>query len=432
MNNILDAVKKVHFVGIGGIGISAIARLMHLKGTKVSGSDISHSIITVELEKVGVPITIGHRSENIPEKTDLVIYTIAVSDDNPELVFARENNIRTLTYPQTLSIISEDLETIAISGTHGKTTTTAMLAKVCIDAGLDPTVIVGSLMKDLQSNLCVGRSKYFIVEACEYRRSFLNLNPTILVITNIDADHLDYYEDMHDIQLAFRELALKVPFHGAVICNATDPLLEPILSGLICPIIDYTKYMDTDLKLNAPGIHNTSNAAAVGAVADILNLDKKNTQQSLENFTGTWRRFDLHGTTKRGALIYDDYAHHPKEIKATLAGLKEKYPGKKRIAFFQPHQFSRTKLLLQEFSEAFSDVDLIYIFPIYPAREVSDLSINSSMLVGKIKENGKDAHLVESFEVGAEIMNSQNDSSVVITMGAGDVYKVTEMISYSA
>ena len=424
----LNKIKKVHFVGIGGIGISAIARLMQIKGVAVSGSDNSSSPVTEALISAGANIFYKHEAQNVTKDIDLVIYTIAVDNKNPEIKQAKKYKISIFSYPQMLGIISKNMFTIAISGTHGKTTTTAMLSKILIDSKLDPTVIVGSILKDVNSNLIVGKSNYFVVEACEYRRSFLNLFPKILVITNVDLDHLDYYKDMRDIQSAFRKLALRIPKNGAIICNKNDIRLKPVIKNLRCKIIDYIPYTNIKISLKAPGNHNIQNSAASMAVADFLKVNKKNTTKSLEKFNGTWRRFDFKGKTKPGARIYDDYAHHPKEITSALSGMKEKYPKLKRVAFFQPHLYSRTKLLLNEFTNSFGDVDEVYILPIYAAREKFDRSINSKMLVEKIREKQKNVFYVKSFSDAVKLINNFNKNCVVMNIGAGDIYKLSELV----
>ena len=424
----LNKIKKVHFVGIGGIGISAIARLMQTKGVAVSGSDNSSSPVTEALISAGANIFYKHEAQNVTKDIDLVIYTIAVDNKNPEIKQAKKYKISIFSYPQMLGIISKNMFTIAISGTHGKTTTTAMLSKILIDSKLDPTVIVGSILKDVNSNLIVGKSNYFVVEACEYRRSFLNLFPKILVITNVDLDHLDYYKDMKDIQSAFRKLALRIPKNGAIICNKNDIRLKPIIKNLRCKMIDYIPYTNIKISLKAPGNHNIQNSAASMAVADFLKVNKKNTTKSLEKFNGTWRRFDFKGKTKPGARIYDDYAHHPKEITSALSGMKEKYPKLKRVAFFQPHLYSRTKLLLNEFTNSFGDVDEVYILPIYAAREKFDRSINSKMLVEKIREKQKNVFYVKSFSDAVKLINNFNKNCVVMNIGAGDIYKLSELV----
>jgi len=390
----LQTIKKIHFIGIGGIGVSAIARMFLLEGKEVSGSDRSKSVITDELEKLGATIYEGHAKSNVPEDCDLVVYTIAVGDDNPERGVCKNE----LTYPEVLGLISKDKFTIAVSGTHGKTTTTGMIAKIMIDAGLNPTVIVGSLLKDVKSNFVAGDSEYLVVEACEYRRSFLNLHPTILVITNIEADHLDYYKDLDDIKSAFEEMKAKVQDGGVIITEK-----------------EYSQAPD-DFQLQAPGEHNIKNAQAAYMVGKVLDISEEDIRKSLEEFSGTWRRFDFLGKTKEGVFVYDDYAHHPDEVRATLKGFREKYPDKKILVIFQPHLYSRTKLLLDEFAKSFSDADRIIITPIYAAREERDESISHEMLADRI--GGEVADDFDSIDI--------KDAEVVVVMGAGDIRKVGE------
>ena len=434
-------VKKAHFIGIGGIGISAVARMMLQEGKAVSGSDAAESEITRELAKLGARIFIGQKAENISRKTDLIVYTIAISKDNLEFVEALRSRIPMKSYPEMLEEISRGKFTVAVSGTHGKTTTTAMIAKVLIDAKLDPTVIVGSFLLDggqgstldrgkgrtFKTNFISGKSKYFVVEACEYRRSFLHIQPTILVITNIDNDHLDYYKDMLDIQRAFAELVSKVPKNGYVVTNATDRAIRPAIKNAKCKIVDYCEFHSKNLKLKVPGSHNRENAAASLAVAHILEIEKKKAAKSLEEFLGTWRRFELKGKTKNGALIYDDYGHHPTEIHATLSGARELYPKRKITVIFQPHLYSRTKLLLNEFAKAFSFANRVILAPIYAAREPVDSTISSDILAKKIEEHRGEAVSLPSFEAIEEnVLKTLKKGEIVITMGAGDVYKIAD------
>lgn len=417
----------IHFIGIGGIGISAIARMFLLQGKKVSGSDAADSKVVKELREGGAKIYLGHAAKNIPKNTDLVIYTIAITENNPELVEAKKRKIKLLTYPQTLHEISKDAYTIAISGTHGKTTTTAMIAKMMIDAGLDPTVIVGSFLKDYQSNFIAGKSNYFIVEACEYRKSFLNIQPTIALVTNIDNDHLDFYKDITDIQNAFGEFISQVPKEGYVIAHTKNKTVIPVLPKTKARIIDSKKFMDDKLSLKVPGKHHRENASLVLGLASILGIDLKNAKKSLADFVGTWRRFEYKGKTKSGAVIYDDYGHHPTEVKATLSGAREFFGKKKIIVVFQPHLYSRTKALLSEFATAFTDADEVLVAPIYAAREQLDPSITSDILVQKMKH--KKAISLHSFEEIEEYLSKKlKKNTVVITMGAGDIYKVGEAL----
>jgi UDP-N-acetylmuramate--alanine ligase len=425
----LNNIKKIYFIGIGGIGISAIAKLMKSKGKKVLGSDRSKSPITETLSLSDIQVYNEHKKENITQDIDLIIYTIAIDEKNPEIKQAKKYKIPCLSYPQMLGVISKNMQTIAISGTHGKTTTTAMTAKVLKDNSFDPTLIVGSLLSKEKSNLIIGKSKYFVVEACEYKRSFLNLSPNMLAITNIDNDHLDYYKDITDIQSAFRELALKIAQNGYLICDSKNRKIKPVIKNLVCKIVDYRKYINPKIKLKIAGKHNRQNAAIALAIADILKIKKRKAEKSLLDFSGTWRRTEYKGMTKNGVTLYDDYGHHPSEIKATLSGLKEMYPNKKIIAFFQPHLFSRTKLLLTEFSKSFQRTEASYIMPIYPAREKPDLTINSSMLVDKIKQNKKKAFLVENFDQVKNMIESLDKQHLVVTLGAGDIYNLYKKLA---
>jgi len=431
----LSKARAVHFIGIGGIGMSALARMMlgrHWQ-RKVSGSDLQSSAIIEELQKLGATIAIGQARENIPSETDLVVYTIAIGEDNPELREAKERGIPTLTYPELLGLVSHDYYTIAISGTHGKTTTTGMVAQVLRDCGKEPTVVIGSLLRDQKergSNFIAGQGKYFIAEACEYKRSFLNLEPTILAITNIDNDHLDYYRDLADIQSAFHELAMKVPEEGFVVASAKDLLLKPVLQGLSAKIIDYTKYVQMPLlRLKLPGLHNQMNAAVALAIADILKIPKTDAVKALESFPGTWRRFEYKGETPEGAHVYDDYGHHPTEIKATLKAARELFPKQKIIAAFQPHLYSRTKILLDDFAKSFSDADEVAVAPIYAAREPEDTTISARVLAERINGYSHNAKAYETLgDISRHFSEVLEKGDVFLTMGAGDIFKIGERI----
>lgn len=427
MKNIdLVKIKKAHFVGIGGIGVSAIARMMLGEGKIVSGSDSSESLITKELEELGAKIFLGHNDKNLVDDVDLVVYTPAVTEENPELKKAMELNIPTLSYPEMLGLISKNKYTIAISGAHGKTTTTAMIGKILIDAKKDPTIIVGSLLKDQKSNFVAGKSEYFVAEACEYKKSFLNLEPKIIVITNIDNDHLDYYGNLENIKKAFAEFVAKLPEDGYLVCDPNDENLKEVIKKTKSNIINYTK-IDANFKLKIPGEHNIKNAQAAMAVAKILNIKKEEALVSLNYFSGAWRRFEYKGKTKNGVLIYDDYGHHPTEIKATLKGAREFFGDKKIWCVFQPHLYSRTKLLLKDFGKSFGDADEVVLADIYAAREPKDKSINSKMLAEEITKNGGKAVYLNSFDKIAKFLAEKAEKGdVVITMGAGDIFKVGE------
>jgi len=427
MKNVdLNKIKRAHFVGIGGIGVSAIARMMLAEGKIVSGSDTSDSAIIDELGKLGAKFFLGHSADNVAEDVDLLVYTPAVTADNPEFKKAGEMGIPMLSYPEMLGLISKNKYTIAVSGAHGKTTTTAMIAKILIDAGLDPTVIVGSLLKDQGSNFVAGKSEYFVVEACEYKKSFLNLNPKIIVITNIDNDHLDYYGNLENIKKAFGEFAAKLPEDGYLVCDSNEENLKDIIKNTNGKIINYTK-VKNNFNLKIPGEHNIKNAQVAIAAAEILGVDFKKAKNYLESFEGTWRRFEFKGETKNGVLVYDDYGHHPTEIKATLKGVREFFGSKKIWCVFQPHLYSRTKLLFGDFGKSFSYADEIILADIYAAREPKDEGINSKMLAEEIIKNGGKARYMKSFDKIANFLSENTKKGdVIIIMGAGDVFKIGE------
>jgi UDP-N-acetylmuramate--alanine ligase len=425
MTNLFPEIKKIYFIGIGGIGVSAVARMMKLSGKGVSGSEISASKITEELAELGVTIFPEHKATHLDPDVDTVVYTIAIHDDNEELVEAKRRGLNVLSYPQMLGKISSQLKTVAISGTHGKTTTTAMIAKALIDGGVSPTVIIGSLLKpekvgEKGSNFVSGASDVFIVEACEYRRSFLNITPHILVITNIDTDHLDYYKDLVDIQSAFAEEVGEMTENDFVICNPADPNVAPVLKNAKAKIVDFTQAPKTE-NLQVPGDHNIRNAQAAFQVGKIFGIPEEKIHSSLQAFTGTWRRFEYKGETKNGALVYDDYGHHPTEIAATLQGTRSKFADKKIIAVFQPHLYSRTKLLFNEFSACFKDADEVVVMPIYAAREAFDGSITSGQLAEAIAKTGKKAQAL-SDEDALSYLNQFSHDTVILTTGAGDIY----------
>ncbi|OGZ04629.1 MAG: hypothetical protein A2648_00835 [Candidatus Lloydbacteria bacterium RIFCSPHIGHO2_01_FULL_41_20] len=424
-------VKKVHFIGIGGIGISALAQLMHHDGKIVFGTNDNPSPETLDgLRALGVPIYVGADVKNISSDTDLLVYSVAWDDMEFEFMKkVRSLGIPILTYFEALGLVSGHKKTIAVSGTHGKTTTTAMIAKVFLDAGKDPTVVVGSKLLEQKSNFVAGKGEYFIVEACEYKRSFLNINPTIAVITNIDNDHLDYYKDFDDIQSAFHEFVSKVPSMGVLICDVKNERLAPVIKDLKCKVINYMDFYDANLKLSVPGEHNRKNAAVALATSSITGIDIEKAKTSLEGFRGTWRRFEYKGETSTGALVYDDYGHHPTEIKVTISGAREKFPDKKLTVIFQPHLYSRTKILFNDFVPALSMADRVVITDIYAAREPNDTSINGEMLAEAVKIINKNTLYISDFnEISSYLNKNTAADDVLITMGAGDIYKIGEKL----
>ena len=421
----LDSIHKAHFVGIGGIGVSALARLMLANGVSVTGSDRTPSLITEKLEAEGAKVFFEHEQKNLPDALDLVVYSPAIADDNPELCTARERGVLTHSYPGALGKISRGMRTIAISGTHGKTTTTAMIAGVLVDTKRSPTVIVGSLLKGSGSNFVGGTSDLFVVEACEYKRSFLHLSPEILVITNIDNDHLDYYGTIEGVQKAFAEFVAKVPRSGAIVCDPSDPLVKPVLQGVVTRIVDYTKEFLTS-PLLVPGEHNKKNAQVALAVARLLDVSEKDAMRSLAMFEGTWRRMEYKGEMM-GVPIYDDYAHHPTEVRATLQGFRAQYPASCIRVVFQPHLYSRTKLLLYDFAKSFSDADEVIVAPIYVAREKPDPAISGEILMKAISEHHNNVRFCGDLPaIKMYLRETMQKGDIMVTMGAGDVYKIGE------
>ncbi len=433
----MDKYKKIYFLGIGGIGMSALAQYLKHEGREVLGADTGFAS-RENLVDAGILVYEGYNASRIDKEIDAVVYTLATASDNPEFLKAKELKIPLFTYAEMLGKVSEDKKTIAISGTHGKTTTTAMVAKILIDAALEPAVIVGSLFKDptvyqkekRANNFIAGNSNIFVVEACEYRRSFLNLKPHIMVVTNIDMDHLDYYKDLADIESAFVSLVGKMSKGDYLICNKKEQSLQPVIDeadkkNVI--VLDYSEIIEK-FKMLVPGNHNQQNAKAAFLVGKIFGISDEKIRASLAGFAGTWRRFEYRGELENGAKLYDDYGHHPTEIKATLAGARELFPDKNIIAVFQPHLYSRTKLLFSDFAQSFVDVDKVILAPIYAAREQFDPSISSEILSDEINKTGKTSEVGVSLEDIADKLKSSGPDDVIITIGAGDINKVIDFL----
>jgi len=407
-------IKKVFFIGIGGIGISALAKMALSENMIVCGVNDEESAKTLEpLRKLGADIFYQNELRELPE-ADLYVYSDAWPYRGPEIIAnAKATGKPVLSYFEALGQFAKGYKVIAVAGTHGKTTTTAMVAEVLTEAGLDPTVIVGSFVKKFNSNFRKGSGEYLVVEADEFNRHFLNFYPFITVITNIEADHFETYKDLAEIEDAFSKLIAQSE-------NA---------------IVDYDKYLGKVPKLSVPGIHNQRNAAAVLAVADILGIKEEIAGRALAGFTGTWRRLEKRGETAKGTIIYDDYAHHPTEVKASLEALRELYPKegkskKKIIVLFQPHLYSRTKALFGDFVKSFNDADQVLILPIYFAREDKDESVSSDLLAEGIGLEGIKTHSFPDFETAEAFVKSLNlgKSDVFVTMGAGEAYKVADKV----
>jgi len=404
--------------------MSALARHFLTEKKKVSGSDRTLSLITKELAKEGVQIFAEQVAENITKDIELVIYTEAVNKTTEgyrELKKAKELKIPTVNLFEAEGLAFNPYYLIAITGTHGKTTTTAMLTDIFEALDKDPTAIIGSLRAKTKSNYRAGKSKYAIVEACEYKRDFLHLKPDILVITNVEYEHVDYYKDLADVQSAFRQLAEQVNEGGVVIANTSDANVAPILKDLSVPVVNYLDILDLDLELKQPGFHNRLNAAAASAVARHEKLDLEKAKAALMNFTGTWRRFEYKGELN-GAPVYDDYGHHPTEIRATISAARELYPDKKLTIVFQPHTYTRTKQLFDEFAKAVGLADAVLFLPIYSAREENVSGVTSRELSVKSLEFTSNSSYADSFESAEKLLRQKiSDEDVVVVMGAGDV-----------
>lgn len=431
--------KKIHFIGIGGIGMSALAQYYIDHGVVVTGSDREASLVTELLEKRGIKVLIGQKVESVPGDTELVVYSDAVvegSEGYPERLRARELGIRELSYFQALGEVSKDKKTIAVAGTHGKTTTTGMLAKILKDAGASPTAIVGSIVKDFGSNYLHGSSDLFVVEADEYKAHLLELSPTVLVVNNLEWDHTDFYPALAAMQETFQKAIERVPAEGAIVTDISNPTIAPLLAGAKARVIDYTQ--EPTYTLSLPGEFNQQNARAAAAAARaVLSCGYQMSTEtdcghlistSLASFRGTWRRFEYKGKTAQGAEVYDDYAHHPTAVRETLKALRAKVSGKIIVAF-HPHLYSRTRDLLDDFAIAFSNADEVLIAPIYPAREVNDGSISSEILAERIRATGTDATTYASFEEIEQALADVKAEDTIITMGAGDIYKIADALT---
>jgi UDP-N-acetylmuramate--alanine ligase len=446
--------RHIHLVGIGGIGLSAIARVLVARGVTVSGSDQTASAITDELAKLGVKIFIGHRAENIGD-ADLVLVTSAAPIENPEIIEARRRGIQVDKRYDFFSELTQDKKTIAIAGTHGKTTTTGMIAAILVSAGLDPDVIVGGIIPELGSNARAGQGDYFVVEADEYDRAFLGLRPTIAVVTNIELDHVDIYRDVNDVAQAFGEFMRLVPQDGLMVgCGDSETVVKELEDLGETPIAQYgfgeanewravnvqpndlggndfavthNQSLVTNYRLQIPGRHNVLNALAAIAIADYLKIDLNVIRATLAKFRGAARRFEIKGEF-RGVTIIDDYAHHPTEIRATLAAARTRYANRQIWAVFQPHTYSRTKALLDEFAQSFHDADHVIITDVYAAREQDNLGVSAAQIVGKM--NHRDARFIAPLDECAGFLSTHLKlGDILITLGAGDVNRVGARIA---
>ncbi len=424
----ISKIERVHFIGIGGIGMSGLARFFAHEKKIVSGSDRSLTPLTKTLSEEGMTIYSSQVPENLSKDIQLVVYTEAMPEDHPEMAAARALKVPMMNYFEALGLVANPYYLIAVAGTHGKTTTTAMLTDVFEGCEKDPTAIIGSLRAKTGSNYRAGRSKYAIVEACEYKQNFFSLTPDVLVITNLEHEHVDCYEDLAAVQEAFKHLLSQVNEGGVVIANTSDPKVAPVLKNSPVKVIDYSQYIDPTLDLKLPGLHNLQNAAAATAVARHEKLDPDAIEESLEKFAGVWRRFEYKGELN-GALVYDDYGHHPTEIKATLEGARQKYPDKNIVVVYEPHTYSRTAAMFDEFAKVFAYADQMILLPIYAARDEDPHGVTSRELAVKALEYNKNVTFLKNYEeVVVALHQGVGENDVVIVMGAGPVTKVAELL----
>lgn len=444
--------KKVHFIGIGGISMSGLAEILLKNGFNVSGSDRSSSPITDKLKAMGAEIYCGHNGENIKD-VDLIVYTAAISSDNPEIVKAQELNIPLMDRAEFLGHIMKDYKyNVAISGTHGKTSTTSMISHISLNANLDPTILIGGQLDIINGNVRTGNSDYFITEACEYKASFLKFYPYIGIILNIEADHLDFYKDLQEIENTFLKFANLIPEKGFLVANYDDPLVKKIGEKVNCNVISFginngsvrakniqfhengcpsfDVYKDEmklfSMNLNVPGNHNILNALASISASLCIDIPYNSIVDGLQSFKGAHRRFEIKGI-KNNVTVIDDYAHHPTEIKATLSAAKN-YPHNKIYCVFQPHTYTRTLTLFEDFANSFFNSDELILADIYAAREKDMGTVSSQMLCDKIKENGVKCTNIHDFKSIVDYLNKcAKPGDLILTIGAGDIFKVGEM-----
>jgi len=444
----------IHFVGIGGIGMSGIAELLINLGYKVSGSDLKLSPITERLEKKGGLIFQGHRKEQVAG-ADVVVTSTAIAPENPEVAHARQLSIPIIPRAEMLAELMRIKYSIAVSGAHGKTSTTAMISQILNTAGLDPTVIIGGLLKGIDTNALHGKGDYIVAEADESDGSFLMYAPAIAVVTNIDLEHLDFYKDIEDIKDKFVQFINSVPFYGLAILCLDNEHVQDILPRIKVRHTTFGMTAQSDLQardisfmgsksffnvfhhekrlgkidLNIAGNHNVSNALASIATGIELNIPFKTIKKALEQIEGVKRRVEIKGE-KKGIIVMDDYGHHPTEIMATLTAIRESYKEKRLVVVFQPHRYTRTKGLFHEFTRSFYQSDVLIVLPIYAASEKKIKGVSAQCLCDGIREHGhKDVSYAPDFTQGLSMITHKiKKGDIVLTLGAGDIYLLGEKL----
>src|SRR5467141_769030 len=449
-------IQHVHFVGIGGIGMSGIAEVLVNLGFRVSGSDIKHSNVTDRLQQMGIEFTEGHAAENVGD-AHVVVRSTAVREDNPEIAEAQRRSIPVIPRAEMLAeLMRLKPHSVAVAGSHGKTTTTSMVATVLGHAGLDPTIVVGGVVGAFGANARLGKSELMVVEADESDRSFLMLTPTIAVVTNIDREHMDYYHDMDDVRKCFADFVNKVPFYGAAILCLDDPYVQAVIPKIERRRVTYGLSAQADISahdisydqafgskfsvlrgvdmlgrvtLRVPGKHNVYNSLAAIAVGLELEVPFDTIAHALGEFSGADRRFQFKGE-EAGVTVVDDYGHHPTEVKATLSAARIGAPNRRIVVLFQPHRYTRTNDLMDEFASAFNNADVLFVTDIYAASEVPIDGVNAEVLTGKIKSWGhKNAEYVGAVESAPEVLRANvREGDLVITLGAGSVHRAGDQL----
>ena len=447
---------KVHFVGIGGIGMSGIAELLLNLGYGVSGSDLKESEITRRLASLGGTVALGHRAENVGPDVDVVVTSSAVRrSSNPEALAARARGIPVIRRAEMLAELMRLKDAVAIAGSHGKTTTTSLIATVLEHAGLQPTAVVGGKLNAFGSNAKLGRGEWIVVEADESDGSFLHLTPTIAVVTNVDPEHLDHYGTLEALHQAFVDFADRVPFYGLVVLCLDHPTVQHLIPRLSKRHVTYgispqADWRADEVKLSAfsarfavwhrgkrlgevalkmVGAHNVLNALAACAVAHELGISFQRTAEALGEFAGVQRRFTVRGEAN-GVLVVDDYGHHPAEIRATLAGARASFPQRRIVCAFQPHRYSRTRDLLGDFATAFNDADVLILGDIYAAGEEPIAGVSSQRLVDEMRASGHTGavHVAKRGDIASTLLPHLRDGDILITLGAGDVWMAGEEV----
>jgi UDP-N-acetylmuramate--alanine ligase len=437
------AQAKVHFIGIGGIGMCGLAELLHNMGAQVTGSDLNENAQVVYLREMGIPIQLGHDSDNIGS-AEVVVYSSAVKNSNPEFREARRRQVPLIPRAEALAEIMRLKRGIAIGGSHGKTTTTSLTSAIFLKAGVQPTIVVGGRLDLIKSTAWLGKGEWLIAEADESDGSFLKLSPEIVAVTNIDNDHLDYYGTVENLKKAFFDFALRIPFYGLAIVCGDDPLIREVFADFPKRILFYGFGGENDLRLagekghyevyqksvrlgafalQVPGRHNALNALVAIAAGLEAGFSFETCAEGLKSFAGVDRRFQFKGQIKNSIDVYDDYGHHPTEVRAVLQAFREKYPTRRLVTVFQPHRYSRTLLCWNQFSDCFAQSDELFICDIYPAGELPIANISAERLVSE-NQHANARHLANGPERVSILKSFLQPGDVLVTLGAGDVWKI--------